>query len=125
MLYFFLQSRISSVTIVNKMRANRPKHHGSIPSKGKKFFSFPKTLYQPWDPFSLLFTYHEMKSWLKMSVPLPPVPHTPSQRVREKRYILPAYSFITVLSKQVRNVHQKVRFFSSMTSVLMRFMVFF
>lgn len=40
MLYFSLRNQDSSGGIVKKIGSNRPKHHGSIPSKGKRFFLF-------------------------------------------------------------------------------------
>jgi hypothetical protein len=77
-----------------------------FPAKARDFFS-SEALKQPGDPFSLLLTYRAVKPWLKISILIPPVPHTPSRRAGEKRYLLPAYFFITVLSNRSKTYFSK------------------
>ena len=47
MLYFSLRSLDSSDGILIKIQVNGPKHHGSIPRKGKELLSFPKRYNSP------------------------------------------------------------------------------
>ena len=58
---------------------------------------------------------------VKNEFPAPPIPHTPSRRSREKRYLLPAY----FLSGQKRSSASPFLLPSSITSALMCCMVFF
>jgi hypothetical protein len=52
-------SQDSIVSIVTTLLAGPLKYHGSILSKGKRFFSLPKHHDYLWGPLSLLFSGYE------------------------------------------------------------------
>jgi hypothetical protein len=50
----FRRSRDSSVGLETRLRAGRPRSHGEIPGRGKRFFSPPQRTDRLWGPPSLL-----------------------------------------------------------------------